>query len=246
MDNTIEKENEFLKAEIASKQIGDLVIAEDEKNISKITNEILKLQFCIILYSKILQRYFASHFETDNLKRTHFATESGLEEVLKNIDIDKLKNIKKKYSSQILTCLVRMDFKNRGENLAKDILKYIELNPNYDINGTSVLSNINNASNLELEHIYPRTKNKNNKFYECSDSYLGYLGNLSLLEKSINSNVSNKDYDSKVKEYCKSKVAMVRQIYSSNMEWNEHDRNIWTDLKIRIRGEYLAKKFIKF
>ena len=96
MDNTIEKENEVLKAEIASKQIGDLVIAEDEKNISKITNEILKLQFCIILYSKILQRYFASHFETDNLKRTHFATESGLEEVLKNIDIDKLKNIKKK------------------------------------------------------------------------------------------------------------------------------------------------------
>lgn len=68
----------------------------------------------------------------------------------------------------------------------------------------------------QLEHIYPRTKN--NKFYECSDSYLGYLSNLALLEKSINSNISNNDYDSKVNEYSKSKVAIVRQIYSSNME----------------------------
>lgn len=75
--------------------------------------------------------------KTGNLKRTRFATESGLEEVLKNIEIGKLKNIKEKYSGQILTCLVRIDFKNRGENLAKDILKYIELNPDYDINGTS-------------------------------------------------------------------------------------------------------------
>lgn len=72
------------------------MIAKDEKNISKITNEILKLQFVKFYILKFYKGILHSS-ETGNLKRTRFATESGLEEVLKNIEIGKLKNIKEKY-----------------------------------------------------------------------------------------------------------------------------------------------------
>lgn len=231
-----------------------VLIEEDERVTKdvKSMNNLLSLQFSIILYSRILQRYFANYREPQNLKYPYFGTDAGLREKIyrqsTNVDtyISKLRDAKQANLSRVADCLTKMDFKNNGENLAVDILKCIELNGDYDEDEFSLSSEKDDRSTLQLEHIYPQTKGKSNKFYKCSDDYLRYLGNLSLLEKYINSDISNKDYNEKGKGYAKSKLGMVRQIGCSTMPWNKEENGFWTDDKIKLRGQWLAEEFIKF
>lgn len=257
---SLTEKNKFLKQRIDCRLKSDkesVLSKEDEKNTkdAKSLNSLLSLQFSIILYSRILQRYFVNHYETLNLKRTYFDTDAGLREVIEkiykpaiNLDtyINELKCVKQANSNKVADCLTNLDFKDHGENLAVDILKCIELNGDYDDDKFSLSLEKDDKFALQLEHIYPQIKRKSNKFYKCSGDHLRCLGNLSLLEKCINSNISNKDYNEKSKGYANSRLGMAKQISCSSMPWNKKENEFWTDEKITLRGQWLAKEFMKF
>lgn len=136
--------------------------------------------------------------------------------------------------------MTAIDYKDA---LAKVILDCVELNTEHAEGKFTLLLR---ESEIELEHIYPRTNNKNNKLYMCSSDNLWFLRNLSLLEGKINRDISNKDFDIKNDHYCKSKMIMARQICCPDAQWNRGLIDKWTDEKIKCRGKILAEEFVKF
>lgn len=73
--------------------------------------------------------------------------------------------------------------------------------------------------NITLEHIYPQSKQSNNK---------GKIGNILPLSQKINGNVSNKDFFEKISEFKLSELKIVKNFiekYSSIQLWNDELTN---------------------
>jgi len=85
-------------------------------------------------------------------------------------------------------------------------------------------------TNVTIEHIYP--ENYFNKEEEIDNSMIYRLGNLALLEPSLNKKAGNKSFDQKKEIYKKSQYEMTKKL-SENEEWK--------DESIRNRQLQLAK-----
>lgn len=70
-------------------------------------------------------------------------------------------------------------------------------------------------SGIEIEHIMPQTCDDKNAYGLDDDSFalcVNQLGNLTLLENSINKSIHNDDYKSKCSSYQQSKFYLTRSI----------------------------------
>ncbi|MPN23730.1 hypothetical protein SDC9_171123 [bioreactor metagenome] len=111
------------------------------------------------------------------------------------------------------------------------------------------------ASTVDIEHILPQTPNDNvmDSFDkpEKYEEYVEKLGNLTLLEKTINTSVSNDLYVNKKAGYRQSSFLLTRSIaekpqVGSNTQLNRAVRDLlqfeeWSSESIELRQEMLVK-----
>ena len=248
-ERLIRKENIFLNRKIINIQKKENFdnsekFAEDPE----ILNNILRMKLSVILRFKIKQRYISR--DRNNIDYRKYSNDCWLINEFKKLNdesaspseyLNKLKNVKNNNlgDQEIVNYMTAIDYKDA---LAKVILDCVELNTERAEGKSTLLT----ESNIELEHIYPRRYNKNNKLYMCLPDNLWFLGNLSLLERKINEKISNDDFDIKNEYYCKSKMIVTRQICCPDAQWNRDSIDKWTDEKIKCRGKILAEEFVKF
>ena len=105
---------------------------------------------------------------------------------------------------------------------------------------------------VEIEHIMPQTCTDIASYgmtQEEFDAYINRLGNLTLLENSINKSIHNKKYEEKKEEYKKSNFYLTRSIPELVDQGNDtainrtnkklHSWNIWNKASIEERQEML-------
>ncbi|WP_324683132.1 DUF262 domain-containing protein [Bibersteinia trehalosi] len=167
-------------------------------------------------------------------ERTYFNTAQEIElGKLKNA-LDVAKSLKSHYLSD-------KEFLNYFKNkiiITKDsknnkIARYIYSKVESKIN-QSVLPDISEPS-ITLEHILPQNPNSswNNISMNDREKYIYHIGNMMLLEKSINKEIENHSFKEKLASYHKSSFEQVRQLANSYSEW--------TIDNIEKRSEELAK-----
>lgn len=109
---------------------------------------------------------------------------------------------------------------------------------------------------LEIEHILPQTTSPevlgefNGSDRDAKD-FVGYLGNLTLLEKTINDSIQNKPFSQKREEYKKSQYLLTKTIaekfdVGKNTSINRtlceiHAFDVWTSESIEKRQEMLRQ-----
>lgn len=91
---------------------------------------------------------------------------------------------------------------------------------------------------IHVEHILPKSSNPDliNGFDKPSEysSYVCKLGNLTLLEKSINSSIANGLFEEKKEEYRQSKILMTRSLVDkSNVGKNTQINRTLTTLELK-------------
>ncbi|MDG2521210.1 DUF262 domain-containing HNH endonuclease family protein [Caulobacter segnis] len=113
------------------------------------------------------------------------------------------------------------DVRNRFERLSltqngprRYLLHRIELAKR----GTEELT-VNPPSKVHVEHIYPQTPGAGQRWAN-HERLVNRLGNLSLLDKRINSGIRNGVFAAKKPYYAKSEIAMTRELVSYD-EWTE-------------------------
>ncbi len=94
-----------------------------------------------------------------------------------------------------------------GSNLAKFRLRYLLAKITQYVE-EKAFSNSESLDfyldkSMTIEHILPQSK---------QDTYSGKLGNLTLLEKTINSSISDKDYQDKLLGYRQSRIFITRSL----------------------------------
>ena len=78
-------------------------------------------------------------------------------------------------------------------------------------------------------------------------SYCWYKYNYELIEgMGVIPAINCVHYNEKSKGYANSRLGMAKQISCSSMPWNKKENEFWTDEKITLRGQWLAKEFMKF
>ena len=96
--------------------------------------------------------------------------------------------------------------------LAK-LVQHVDLKAYDDIEGRQLLSHY--MSGFEIEHIFPQQPSKSAKdeFGDYDDEYIAErLGNLVLIEKSINASLGNKPYSKKRRVYPQSQLLLTRAL----------------------------------
>jgi uncharacterized protein with ParB-like and HNH nuclease domain len=79
---------------------------------------------------------------------------------------------------------------------------------------------VNPPSKVHVEHIYPQTPGQGQRWAN-HDRMVNRLGNLSLLDKRINSGIRNGVFAAKKPHYAKSEIAMTRELVAYD-DWTEH------------------------
>ena len=104
---------------------------------------------------------------------------------------------------------------------------YLDKNSELDLSG----------SKTHIEHVMPRNNSVWNVSDEVHDTYLWRLGNLTLLNSSLNESASNKTFEEKKKEYAQSKIKLNEYICSFD-KWDassiEKRQLYLTDIALRI------------
>lgn len=152
--------------------------------------------------------------------------------------------------------LFRSDSKINDEEFKKSFKSYqFKENtiPKYILGKIHTYSNNNdqvpNFDNIHLEHVLPVKPDKwinekNSAFANDQniDKSIYHLGNLTLLNKTINQNISNSIFSLKVKEYENSTFPMTEEIVQQfnagnhvwNTQWMEKRAESWADLAVKI------------
>ena len=90
---------------------------------------------------------------------------------------------------------------------------------------------------VEIEHVYPKTKQGRHSYCACSAENLNHLGNLLVLESSINRRVKNKKFDEKKDSYKNSGFNRAREF---------HKITSWSDESIEARGKRIVSEIIEW
>ncbi|MCF0232242.1 MAG: DUF262 domain-containing protein [Enterococcus sp.] len=105
-----------------------------------------------------------------------------------------------------------------GTRNGKETIRYI-LRRIHDYLENTTEVTLNN-DNVHIEHIMPEDFSQWNIDKEIHETYLWRLGNLALLDGSLNISISNKPFDQKKGSYQKSKIKPNNDLYNYS-EWNE-------------------------
>ena len=135
--------------------------------------------------------------------------------------------------------------------LAK-LTQYIQLNAYGETEGTKWL-NIYTEGGYEIEHIYPQVPSEKAfaEFGECEDSLVTYqLGNLTLVERSINASLGNKPYSEKRKLYLDSQLLLTKALVErpnigistkiNNAVANLKSFEEWNEAAVKLRQDNLT------
>lgn len=181
----------------------------------------------------IIERFEKMSFRTFSVcRRNSNIFERPFSDIAVKISNGQLNNVKDICSAIKETDMSDEEFKNcfitftaQFSPLIKYILNkinnYLDKNSELDLNG----------SKTHIEHIMPRNNTVWNVTDDVHDSYLWRLGNLTLLNSSLNESASNKTFEEKKKEYAQSKIKLNEYICSFDK---------WDELSIEERQRYLA------
>lgn len=171
-------------------------------------------------------------------QRNSNSYERPFTEIAVKVNKNQLNGIKEVISEIEKMNVSDFDFKNGFMTFATAqslIIKYIlnKINNYLDKNSELDL----NGSKTHIEHIMPRNNMVWNVPDDVHDSYLWRLGNLTLLNSSLNESASNKTFEEKKKEYAQSKIKLNEYICSFD-KWDassiEKRQLYLTDIALRI------------
>jgi uncharacterized protein with ParB-like and HNH nuclease domain len=155
-----------------------------------------------MLYAKYAQKLFLQK------------SRQGKHEVIKDLVKDLIKRIpdKEDYNTSFDKRVYYISKSTKQKSLVLYILTKMERRENKN----AILINIS------LEHIYPENPDKN--WYKLNDDdNLMRIGNLTLLDGELNSEIGNKSYSSKRKSILeKSKIITTKKVFE-NEQWTEQD-----------------------
>lgn len=164
---------------------------------------------------------------------------------------------KQKLSEKFLLAFRQLDENSVRKKVLQYILakltQYIDELAYGDIEAHTNLKNYINKT-VEIEHILPQNYELVRASFDKEDQiykYVKYLGNLTLIEKSINTSIKNKTFELKKSGYQKSKFLITKSIVEPiNIGLNTAiDRavkdlstfNVWNSESIEYRQEMLAQ-----
>ena len=206
----------------------------------KLSNDIMR-NVLILLETFMLRRHVCEYRtgELDDIfsKLVDVKNENMLEKVKENLSkhLPRDDDFEQKFSNH--------DYKGKA-NRAKYVLEMLE----YDLIEDKGEYTLNTGTDLHLEHIIPQTitSKKSKKFFGDWIGYLGKnaenlhpeyvnkIGNFTLLAQELNIVASNNPFESKLKEYNKSNIALTKVIVQ---EYNEFKFS-----EVEQRSEFFAKK----
>jgi hypothetical protein len=183
----------------------------DEECFVELTRQIENLYFCFLLVreqSKTFERSFS-----------RWAKEIAKIQDRQGLDAFVSQTIKPELASRSRRFVFAFDDLGEGR-VQKYRLRYIlaKLAQHVDLEawGNAAYSDLSGYLREEIEHILPQTPTPEVRAqFDRSpeyDDYVPKLGNLVLLEKSLNASISNGDYDSKKSAYGKSKMLLTRSV----------------------------------
>ena len=206
----------------------------------KLSNDTMR-NVLLLLETFMLRRHICE-FRTGELddifsKLVDVNDENTLEKVKENLSkhLPSDDDFEKKFSNH--------NYKGKA-NRAKYVLEVLE----YDLIEDKGEYTLNTGTDLHLEHIIPQTitSKKSKKFFGDWVSYLGEnaenlhpeyvnkIGNFTLLAQELNIVASNNPFESKLKEYRKSNIALTKAIAK---EYNEFKFS-----EVEQRSGFFAKK----
>lgn len=220
----------------------------------KLCEEIENLFFCFIV-SRTVTRELERKFIDWAPKIKKVKNSKQLEKFIK----DEIQPEKDSLSSRVHLALTELSEDNLQQYRIKYILAKMSQFINENALGEDTWSDLGNFINRynTIEHILPQTPTQEiiDSFEKPKDkeleSYIPMLGNLCLLEKTINSSVHNKPYDEKIIEYPNSSFLLVQSMVKklkmgNNTAYNRAVEKLkpfktWNATEIEERQELLLK-----
>ena len=198
-----------------------LIIAIYRKQEIDWVKPVLKAIASMILRNQVLLKMTANSNEIffAGLALEYTNGEKTIDDLIKNI-----------YSKAMDDSKIESAFKEFSPNqsLAKQLLftMYDLKNPGLQIK----------ESDVHLEHIMPKNKDKWKISEDVQKIYHKRFGNMILLYKTDNLSIKNSSYDVKRETYLKSKIEDTRNIGTNNLEW--------TKTQIESRQDELFNDFV--
>ncbi len=169
--------------------------------------------FFIYLITKESTRNFENIFCSWCIKLRKVTNESDFYSFLNENIVSHKNKFKQRFESSFL---------NLSSDIPKTQLKYILAKLTKYIDEIAYGEDLNNSldtyinRNVEIEHILPQKPSESflNVFSQEYDieSYINKLGNITLLEKPLNSSISNKSFTEKKEAYMQSKFLLTKTI----------------------------------
>ena len=198
-----------------------LIIAIYRKQEIDQAKPVLKAIASMILRNQVLLKMTANSNEIffAGLALEYTNGEKTIDDLIKNI-----------YSKAMDDSKIKSAFKEFSPNqsLAKQLLFSI-----YDLKNPGLQIK---ESDVHLEHIMPKNKDKWKISEDVQKIYHKRFGNMTLLYKTDNLSIKNSSYDVKRETYLKSKIEDTRNIGINNLEW--------TDTQIESRQDELYNDFV--
>lgn len=115
----------------------------------------------------------------------------------------------------------------RNDEKNKKLIQYVLFKIEYKEQNKNI-----DLLNFSIEHIYP--ENPNGKWNPIDQKLISNIGNLVLLDSSLNSNIGNDNYSSKKEKVIeKSTLVSTKNVFSKNEKWAEENitdrRNMLVD-----------------
>ncbi|MFK7780360.1 MAG: DUF262 domain-containing HNH endonuclease family protein [Candidatus Gracilibacteria bacterium] len=155
------------------------------------------------MYSRISRDLYNA--DTKHLKH------NVIDDIIKKLK-DKLPN-KEQFQAKINTRLYYSSTNTKQKKLVQYVLKRLEYEKqNYNVE----------LFDVSLEHIYPE---KFNQYWQKLDvNYIQNIGNIVLLDKDINSDIGNKNYDQKRNIILEeSTLLTTKEVFKNNDDWKKEN-----------------------
>ena len=156
------------------------------------------------------------------------------------VAVTELESRTKPYVDLIRALLPVKDFGSKNKKQAPksfQILKFIELYLNQK-------DSIKTNKKIELEHIMPQAADNDDYSFDDEDTrkeYLNHLGNLTLLDKSLNASVKNGNFADKLDHYKACEFVITRALAEEIDSPVQNQQPYWDKTQIDERGQKLVE-----